>query len=380
MAKKSKAAEVEEVKTRLRTRKVAKTVDGKLLLSSGSTLVNLAATGKTNGCFMKSGYHFFVGDSGSGKTWLCLSALAEATLSKRFDKYRLIYDASENGALMDMEKYFGKALVERLEPPGRDGEGNPVYSETAEDMYDFIGDAFEDGRPFIYIEDSMDMLETRDNLKKQVAQKKARRNPRGVEVPGSYGDGKAKINSTHLRGVVARLPRTGSILIIIAQTRDKIGTMMTRGSNKTRAGGHALTFYATSELWTSKGEGLYKEVRGKRRKIGTQMIVKIKKNRTSGRDRTVTVPIYYSHGVDDIGSCVDYLVEESHWKKVPKKGIKCPEWDVVMRRDDLIEHIEAEGLEDELRAIVGEVWNDIDAQCALNRKSRYGKQDDEEAD
>jgi RecA/RadA recombinase len=375
MARKISNDDVEDVKKKLRSRKPESPLESKMLLSSGSTLVNLAATGRTGGCFVKGCYHFFVGDSGSGKTWLCLTLLAEAALSKKFAGYRLIYDASENGALMDMRRYFGDSMVERLEPPRVDDNGEPWYSETVEDMYDNLDDAIADGRPFIYVEDSMDMLETRDNLKKQLDQKKARRSIKPKEVPGSYGDGKAKYNSTHLRGVVNKLKRTGSILVIISQTRDKIGQMATRGSNKTRAGGHALTFYATSEFWTSKGLPITKTVRNKKRQIGTEMIVKIKKNRTSGRARSVVVPIYYSHGVDDVGSCIDYLLDEDHWKKGPK-GIKCPEWDVVMKRDELITYIESENMEDELRAIVAEVWKDIETQCALRRKSRYGKLDE----
>lgn len=370
--------EVAELKTKLRKKSTPAKMEGKLLLSSGSSLVNLAATGRVNGCYVKGCYHYFVGDSGSGKTWLCLTLLAEAALSKRFQNYRLIYDASENGALMDMRTYFGDELVDRLEPPARDEDGNPVYSEYLEEMYDYIDDAFKDGRPFIFVEDSLDALVTFDSEQKYKEQKTARRKIKSTgkgEIPGSYGDGKAKINSSHLRRVITKLKTSGSMVVLISQTRDNIGAIG-HGDKKTRAGGKAPTFYATSELWTSKGKPITKTVRGKLRKVGTNMIVKIKKNRTSGRDRIVTVPIYYSHGVDDVGSCVDYLLEEKHWTK-GKSGIKCPEWDVVMARDELIRYVEEQNMEDELRAIVSDVWNDIEAQCALSRKKRYGHREDD---
>jgi len=40
-------------------------------------------------------------------------------------------------------------------------------------------------------------------------------------------------------------------------------------------------------------------------------------------------------------------------------------------RDKLIQKIEKRGLEKDLRALVGEVWNEIEEECKIERKKRY---------
>jgi RecA/RadA recombinase len=270
------------LKKALMAKKRNKGVPRQDFLSSGSTLINMGATGTPHGCFAKGKYHFLVGDSASGKTWLSLTCLAEAAKNPEFDDYRFIYDNAEDGALMDMERFFGKAMVDRVEPPALDEDGEPVYSATIEDLYDHMDDAIKDGRPFIYIVDSMDALSSEDEAAKFDQQKTAR--AKGTQAAGSYGDGKAKKNSANLRRVVSSISKTKSILVIINQTRDNIGFGFEK---KTRSGGHALRFYATLEMWSSKKKTLTRTVKGQKREIGILAVVQVKKNRFTGRLRTV---------------------------------------------------------------------------------------------
>ena len=128
------------------------------LLSSGSTLLNLAVSGNRRGLYAKGRYTYVVGDSMSGKTWLVLTALAEACRNSGFDDYRLIYDDAEDGALMKLEKFFGAGVAERIEPPAWDESDEEKHSNTIEDFYDNINTALdaaeeEDGQPFVYILD-----------------------------------------------------------------------------------------------------------------------------------------------------------------------------------------------------------------------------------
>ena len=102
--------EVEKLKQALRKKPQNGQLQLSDMLSSGCTLLNLACSGKRTGCFLKNGYYLYVGDSNSGKTWLCMSALAEAANNKNFEEYRLIYINVEQGALMDLRKYFGSKL------------------------------------------------------------------------------------------------------------------------------------------------------------------------------------------------------------------------------------------------------------------------------
>ena len=346
---------LEEIKAQLRARKKKVTKKG---LSSGSTLLNLALTGNANWGFSNGSYYLLVGKSSSGKSWLSLTTLAEAANNVLYDDYRLIYDAPERGARMSMEKFFGRKMAERLEWK---------YSVTVEDFYYALDDVVQDGRPFIYVEDSESSLTSRDEGSKFQEQKLAYR--KGKDVSGSYGDGKAKKHSTNLRRVIHDLERTKSILLLVSQSRDNIG-FGAQFNPETRAGGRALTFYATAEMWFGLRGGIKKGVRGKQRKIGTILQVKVKKNRDTGREPTIELYHYPSHGLDDVGACVGYLVEEKYWKK-GDKTIDAKDFEIKGSAEKIVEWIEENSKESELRDLVQNLWDEVDKECSVNRKKRY---------
>jgi RecA/RadA recombinase len=368
-------SDVEQVKEAL----LAKTPDEppikpKDLLGTGSTLLNLACSGQTVGGLPVGKYIWFVGDSQSGKTWLALSAFAEATLRpKRFANYRLIHDNAEDGALMDLGRYFGAGVAERIEAPRYDKDGNPLFSTSIDEFYFNLDDALAHEQPCIYIMDSMDALTSEEERAKFEERKKANRNPKAKEkVSGSFAMEKAKRNSSYIRQMLDRLKKSGSIVIIISQTRDNVQP----GSfeKNTHAGGRAIKFYATLEMWTKRTTPIKRTVNGKERKIGWWVKASIRKNRITGVDSDVLIPIYYSHGVDDTGGLVEFLVGEKHWKTTDEnKIVHAPEFEFKGSREKLIQHIEAEDGEQELRALAKEVWQDIIDKCAVQRKPRYGQ-------
>ena len=335
------------------------------LLSTGSTLLNLACSGNPYGGFLCGKYYLLVGDSTSGKTFLSMSCFAEACRSRRFHKYRLVYDNAEDGMLLDVAGLFGKTTAVRVEPPARDEDNNPIYSRTVEDFYYHVDDAVQDGSPFVYVLDSMDALYSEEDSTKFQQQKAAHK--QGRETTGSYGTAKAKANSAGIRRILSGLSKTGSILIVVSQTRDNLGFGFER---KTRSGGKALRFYSTVEIWSSVSGVVKKTIRGKARKIGTKIKLQIKKNRTTGKLHEVETLIYPSYGIDDIGSCIDYLTAEGQWKKT-KKTIKAEGLGISGTRESLIETIEREGLVRQLQSVVGDCWREIEEAGELNRKKRY---------
>jgi RecA/RadA recombinase len=355
----------EEIENLLKPKEKEPPISASDWLSSGSTILNLACSGLAKGGFAKGKYHFIVGDSASGKTWLSLTCLAEAAMNPEFDNYRFIYDNVEDGALMDIERFFGTKVAERMEAPTADSDGTPMCSGTVEDFYYNVDDAILEGKPFIYILDSMDSLSSKAEQDKFDEQKTAAR--KGKTTAGSYGDGKAKTNSSHLRKILPHLRDSKSILIIINQTRDNIGFGF---ENKTRSGGHALKFYATLEIWSSKAGQLKRSVRGKDREIGINAKIKVKKNRFTGRLREISIPLYHSFGIDDVGSCVDYLIAEKYWTKT-KQTINADDIKIKATREKLIKQIQEKGLESEVASLVEKVWNEIEQECAINRQSKY---------
>jgi RecA/RadA recombinase len=354
----------EDVKKALRKERKKRELAAKDFVSTGSTLLNLACTGHPDRGFAKGHYYFVVGDSISGKTWLSLTCLAEASINKNFGKHRFIFDNGEEGALMSIGRFFGKRVAERLEEPDNG------CSYSIEDFYYNVDDALKANKPFIYILDSMDSLSSeQEGVYFDKTKKQRRAGKDEKEIKGSYGDGKAKVNSAMLRRVIGKpLQKSGSILIIINQTRDNPAAGMFE-SKKTRSGGKSLKFYACVELWASVAAKITKTIMNKKRQLGVYSKIVTKKNRLTGRERSVIVPIYHSFGFDDIGSCIDYLLDEGYWNK--GKSIKAKGLGIEGSRNKIIKLIQQQDLEKDLRELVADVWNEIEDACTIKRKKRY---------
>lgn len=343
-------------------------------ISTGCTLLNLACSDHPDFGFIKGRYYYLVGDSASGKTWLSMTCFAEACRSRHWDDYDLIFDDVEAGAMMDIEAYFGKKVADRIQAPKYDSKGNPIYSDTVESFYFNIWDRLKSKRKFIYVLDSQDALVSEHQGKKFNEKKKSIE--KGEEVAGSYGDGKAKYHSEHIRMVVNELRKTDSILIIIGQTRDNLGFGF---AEKTRSGGKALRFYATLEIWTSVGGKIEKTVNGKPRTIGTYSLAEVKKNRVDGKvgkDRSAWIPILQGVGIDDVGCCVDYLIDEKRWLKCSEEGGKRSIYDAhdiffKGSKEAIIRHIEEEDMEAKVRGVVAQVWREVEEKSTPIRKKRY---------
>lgn len=259
---------------------------------------------------------------------------------------------------MNFREFFGEAAANRIEMP--------EPSLTVEQFYYNVDDATAAG-PCVYVLDSMDVLSSVDDDKKFEDRKEAER--KGKTTTGTFGLSKAKANSANLRKVMGSLSKTGSILIIINQTRDNITGY---GAAKTRGGGHALTFYAHLEIWTKQVGNITKTVNGTERQLGVMVEAEIRKNRLTGRRRKVVVPIYHSFGIDDLGSCIDFLVEEGRWKKPKgKQVIEATDLQLAYTRDKLIQTIEENGLEEDVFDAVQELWDTIEEQCKIPRKKKY---------
>lgn len=364
------STDMEKIKKGMKKRTAVKKP---IYLSTGSTLLNLGCSGETNGGFPTGSYVFLVGDSMSGKTWLSLTCMAEAARDKRFADYRFIYDNVERGARMSLKRYFGEDMASRIEAPATDKDGQPSYSTFVEEFYFNVDDAFEVGKPFIYVLDSMDALDTLADDEKFNEWKEAFK--KGKESKGSFGMNKAKFNSTAIRSVISKLEKSDSLLIVISQTRDNVDPK-NPFQTKTRSGGKSLRFYATLELWSSVKNNIKKVHKGKQYKIGVNLDLSIKKNRLVGRENEVTIPIYYSYGLDNTGSCVDYLVSSGVWEQskqgmVTVSGMGPTLEGKTMRRERLIQHIEENGLLEDLTDLVGQEWQTTEQAIALERKPRY---------
>lgn len=365
-----------EERTRTRTRSLPEQVEDlaekeveieppytdKDLLSTGSTLLNLACSNSPNGGFRLGRMVNLIGDSSSGKTLQCLSLLAEAAQDSRFDDYQLILDDAEAAQGFNIAYLFGQSLANRIESPLKDEDGKPLGSDTIQQFQYHVTRLLDSKTPFIYVLDSFDALSSDEEIKRMDDAMDSY--DKGKEVKGTYAMEKAKVSGRALAMIVRKLWKSQSIVIIISQTRDNIDPMSF--SKKTRSGGKALKFYATHEIWMAVAG----KKKSKDRVIGVDSKIKISKNKLTGKIRECEFPIYYDYGIDDIGSCVDFLVKEGHWKK-QALTINAEELGLSATRDKLIRAIEDNRYERKLKRIVGKVWNDIEDSIKLNRKARY---------
>lgn len=340
-------------------------------IPTGSTLLNLALSDNPNGGFAKGRLANLIGDSSSGKTFIAFSMFAEIHRIPGFDSHDFRYDDSEHANQFDMERMFG-SVSERIEPPEKDEHGDDKPSRTIEDFQSHLMKLDKNDEPFVYVEDSFDALDSEADIKKAKKSQKAREEG-DEDAAGSYRLAVPRVASEMLRRTCGMLKRTDSFVLVISQTRDNIGA--TFGEKRTRSGGRALKFYASHEIWLAEIGKITVVRKERKRTIGINVRAKVSKNKCTGKYRTVDFPIYYDYGIDDIGSCVDWLVAEKVWKK--EKGKQIIHADGLKMgysgtRDRIIAKIESEGLENDLKTIVGKAWLAIEEDFKMdNRKRKY---------
>jgi recombination protein RecA len=347
-----------------------------LWIPSGSIMMNLACSDRWYGGYKAGTMVNTVGDSGSGKSFLGLSGLAEAFYMGKngtwknypmpdLSQYRFIYDDSEYANSFNMVKLFGQEFVDALEGP--DPNDSTKFSTTIEEFEINIWNAIEDGRPFIYLQDSFDAIDSEDEKEKSKDNREKRK--KGEKTKGSYQATKQKTASRMFREITNELAKTKSVLNIISQTRDNLSGMGFQ--TKYRAGGKALKFFSSIESWITYIGSIKKVVNNNKFEIGVNTKVKFGKNKYTGKRREPEFIIYYDYGIDDIGSCIDFLIKNGYWKK-RKQTIIAPELSIEKTKPEMIKRIERkENLKIKLFESTQKCWNKIEESLKLDRGRKF---------
>ena len=135
-----------------------------------------------------------------------------------------------------------------------------------------------------------------------------------AEIEGEMGEShmglQARLMSQALRKLTAAISRTRTIVIFINQLRQKIGVVY--GNPETTTGGNALKFYCSVRLDIRRK----KPIKRGEEMIGSEIKVKVVKNKLAPPFREADFEILYGTGVNKLAELVDTaeklgLVEKS---------------------------------------------------------------------
>lgn len=236
-------------------------------VSSGSLALNLALG---IGGFPKGRIVEIYGPEASGKTTICLHAIAE------------VQKAGGVAAFIDVEhaldperaKKIGVNLDEML-------ISQPDYGEQALEIAETL---IKSGGVEIVVIDSVAALVPKS------------------EIEGDMGDAQmgvqARLMSQAMRKLTAAINRTKTLVIFTNQIRHKIGVMF--GSPETTTGGNALKFYASQRLDIRK----IGNIMDGDKMVGSRHRVKVKKNKLAPPFREAEFDMD-QNGVSRVGDVVD---------------------------------------------------------------------------
>lgn len=322
-------------------------------IHSGSTLLNLALTGKADSGWPLGRISNVVGDRSSGKTLLAIEA-ASMFLNctpQGIKKPRVIYCEAE--AAFD-ETYASEKLGMPV------GKVEFELVETIEELYILVDGVCKNskkGSGTLIILDSLDSISSAAEMKK------------GIDKQ-DY-DRKAQKLSEMFRKLVRKIEEANVHLMVISQVRENI-TAIPFAPKWRRSGGKALDFYATHIVWLAE-VGKLKSVKTKRA-YGVEVEAKVTKNKVSSPHRDLRFNVLFEYGIDEIESMVKFLVKDELPAEfaLKKKAGGFYLWrEEYKRMSDIVDDVENVGGEYiKLVDMVQAGWDELEKMTKVDRKNK----------
>ncbi len=223
------------------------------------------------------------GPESSGKTTLCLHAIAETQ------------KAGGSAAFVDAEHALDVSYAKKLGV--RTDELLVAQPDTGEQALEIAETLVRSGAIDLVVVDSVAALVPR------------------AEIEGEMGDShmglQARLMSQALRKLTGAISKSLTTVIFINQIRMKIGVMF--GNPETTTGGNALKFYSSVRLDIRRIES----IKDGQDVIGSRVRVKVVKNKTAPPFRQAEFDVMFAEGVSKVGELVDLGVER---KIIDKAG------------------------------------------------------------
>jgi len=340
----TKSKTVERVKTALsqKHQKSEITYDGDFnnTISTGSTLLDLAISGEIiHGGGIPTGIAVEIfGDSSAGKTVL-MCEIAGAIQRKGGD---VIFNDPEARLNKEFAALFDFSITDKtIKEPDTIAEVFNLF-----DSWKPAGDP-----PHAIIADSIAALCTEEEMK---------------DAKGYDGAKRANDFSQGFRRTCRMLKQRGWLMVFSNQIRDTMATMPF--AKKTKAtGGHAPKFYASLRLEIVKKQVIKAErnLYGKEHKesIGILSHIDVVKSSVGKGYRSADIYIMDNYGIDDIRANLVFLKQNSQHKKYSIDGEEI----LSNSLDGAISYVEENGIEEELKEAVIELWEEIQAQFVQDR-------------
>jgi recombination protein RecA len=215
------------------------------------------------------------GPESSGKTTLCLHAIAEA---QKAGGAAAFIDA-EHALDISYAKKLGVQIDELL----------VAQPDTGEQALEIAETLIRSGALDIIVVDSVAALVPR------------------AEIEGEMGDShmglQARLMSQALRKLTGAISKSQSALVFINQIRMKIGVMF--GNPETTTGGNALKFYSSVRLDIRRIES----IKDGQEVTGSRVRVKVVKNKMAPPFKQAEFDVMFAEGISKVGELVDLGVE-----------------------------------------------------------------------
>ena len=318
--------------------------EGVAVVSTGSTLLDLAISGgvRPEGGIPGGILCEIFGPSGCGKTTL-LCELAGAILRQQG---RVKFSDPEGRLNNQFARLFGLD-IDRDEV---DYERIATVVETFESIRDWApkdGDMVHGA--FV---DSLAALTTDMELGSK----------------DKYGMRRAKEFSEQCRLTCRHIAETNLLVVLSNQVRQNLDAGPYGQKYKT-PGGESIGFYSSLRLRCKSARKIFKKVRirGKddRRIVGVQTEIEVFKSSIWKPYRSAMVNLIFDYGIDDIRSNLDYLK-----RYTSATTYKLGDHRLGRSMDRAAVRVEKNKLEQELRASVIALWNEVEAKFEVERQPK----------